>query len=216
MSIRQDLKRTVAPCTLGIIAVNIIVFIIQNILDSKYDGIVTTGFSLAWWEILDGSQYYRLFTYMFLHGDLSHIFNNMLVFAFLGTTVERLLGKGKFLLSYLGSGVVAGLASVLYSKWEVSGLAESILEGVPYKYSLGASGAVFGMTGILIYIVLVNKGNIAGISMQRLILFAALSIYEGLISGGIDNAAHIGGALFGFIGAICLYERKSGGYGFGR
>ena len=201
----REITKYVTPVNTAIMGITVICFIAQIIVDEAVgEEAGTYSFSLAWWLIFEEHQYYRLFTYMFLHGGLGHIFNNMLVLGFVGSTSERLLGSLKYAAAYIGSGLVAGLASSVYNRWCFEHASEA---GGYYTYSLGASGAVFGIAGVLLWIVLVNRGRVAGISLRQIVLFMFLSIYAGLTSAGIDNTAHIAGALFGVVSAMILYSR---------
>lgn len=201
----KEIKRLVAPATLVLVLINIVVFLFEVLPFGPEEWEFTEKFGIAWWRIFQEKEFYRLFTYMFLHGDLAHIFNNMLVLCFLGSAIEQLFGKARFIAGYLGSGIIAGLASAFCSYREFEGMFGVAAPGA-FRYSIGASGAIFGLTGAMIYIVIKNKGNIQGISLGRLLMFAALSIYAGISSVGIDNVAHIAGAAFGFLGAIFLYS----------
>ena len=204
----NNIKRYVTPCNTVIIIITILCFIAQNIAEAvsgEYD--TTIMFSLAWWKVFDDHEYYRLITYMLLHGSISHIFNNMLILGFVGSVVERILGRVRYLFTYIGTGIVAGLGSAAYNRWCYNNLAS---DGGFYTYSIGASGAVFGITGALLWILLINRGHVAGISLRQIILFTFLSIYGGFTSTGIDNIAHVAGALFGIVSAMILYDRRGG------
>ena len=204
----KDIRGYFTPCNTAIIIITIVCCIIQ----STAEGITgssepTHRFALAWWLVFEEHQYYRLFTYMFLHGGISHIFNNMLVLGFVGSTVEKIVGSFKYLAIYIGTGLVAGLGSAVYNRWCFNNLSS---EAGFYHYSIGASGAVFGMTGALLWIIIANKGQVAGISLRQIFLFTFLSIYAGFTSTGIDNIAHVAGAVFGIVSAMILYDRRGG------
>ena len=204
----NEIKKYVTPVNTAIIVITVICFIAQIIADETVgEEAGTYTFSLAWWLGFEEHQYYRLVTYMFLHGGLGHIFNNMLVLGFVGSTAERMLGGFKYAAAYIGSGLVAGLASAAYNRWCFARASEA---GGYYTYSLGASGAVFGIAGVLLWIVLANRGRVAGISLRQIVLFMFLSIYAGVTSVGIDNTAHIAGAAFGVVSAMILYDRRGG------
>ena len=70
--------------------------------------------------------------------------------------------------------------------------------------SIGASGAVFGLIGGLLYLVIARKGRAASISVQRMTLMILLSLYSGFQSVRVNNAAHLGGLLSGFLAAFLL------------
>ena len=187
-----------AICTNCIVLANIIVFVVLELngstLDTKF--MLESGAALAP-LIIDYGQYFRLFTSMFLHFGIEHLFNNMLVLFFIGDNLERAVGKIKFILIYLLSGLGASTLSCIYnySKGEV-------------VVSAGASGAIFGVIGALLYVVIVNKGRLEDMTSTRLGLLALFSLYHGFTESGIDNIAHIGGFLCGLVLAILLYRRK--------
>ena len=202
----NEIKRYLTPCNTVIVILNIVIFALQRILDSGATPAgMTEGGALCWWLALDGRQYYRLVTYMFLHSGIAHLFNNMLVLLFIGSFVERLAGSGRYLLNYLCSGVVAGLVSAAYNRWCFESAGSEAL-----VYSIGASGAIFGMVGSLLFIVICHRGRIEGVSLRQLLMFLFLSIYAGFTDTGVDNIAHIAGLCFGFTGMAILYRR--GGY----
>ena len=74
--------------------------------------------------------------------------------------------------------------------------------------SAGASGAVFGLMGALLYVVIANRGRLGQLSGRGMIFMVVLSLYFGLTSSGVDNMAHIGGLICGFIFAVILYRPK--------
>ena len=81
-----------------------------------------------------------------------------------------------------------------------------------FSVSAGASGAVFAVMGAMIYIVIRNKGWLGDLSMRQILVMAAFSLYFGFTSSGVDNAAHIGGLLAGFVLAV-LFWHPSGSRG---
>ena len=77
-----------------------------------------------------------------------------------------------------------------------------------YAVSAGASGAVFGIIGALVYVAMRNHGRIGDVSERGLLLMAALTLYHGFTSTGIDNLAHIGGFVSGFLLGVLLYWKR--------
>ena len=77
-----------------------------------------------------------------------------------------------------------------------------------YAVSAGASGAVFGMIGGLIWVVIRHRGRFEGLTVKGMMLMAALSLYYGFSTIGIDNWCHVGGILTGFLEAMILYHKK--------
>lgn len=180
-----------------IIVLNVLVFLLIEIIGTTTNADLMVRFGAMYWPYMIGrSQYYRLFSHMFLHFGIQHLFNNMLVLAFIGDNLERLVGKVRFLVIYLLSGVLAGIASMVYN----------MVQG-KIVVSAGASGAVFGVVGAMVYIVSVNRGRVEDISTKQLVIFAFIGLYSGFVSQGVDNIAHIGGLLSGIILAIILYRK---------
>ncbi|MEE0693000.1 MAG: rhomboid family intramembrane serine protease [Lachnospiraceae bacterium] len=192
--------RTRQPVNLFLVAINILVFIVLSIIGDTQDAWFMAAHGACYTPfVLEYGEYYRLFTCMFLHFGIEHLFYNMLLLIFVGDTLEKTAGKVRYLLIYL----IGGLAGNILSVWAGMDRAE-------YAVSAGASGAIFAVIGALIWIVLRNKGKLEGYSSQRLILMAGLSVVNGLTETGIDNWAHIGGLAGGFLLAVLLYRKKAG------
>lgn len=132
--------------------------------------------------IVEGGEYYRLFTCMFLHFGIEHLLNNMLVLFVLGSRLERVIGRIKFLIIYLVGGLLGNVISVLVE-----------LKSMDFAVSAGASGAVFAVMGAMIYIVIRNKGWLGDLSARQILVMAFFSLYYGFTSTGVDNTAHVAG-----------------------
>lgn len=143
--------------------------------------------------IMEQGEYYRLFTSMFLHFGFSHLLNNMVTLVIMGRYLEPLVGKVRFLLIYLLSGLGGNL---------LSGFVEYMTED--YAVSAGASGAIFGLTGALLGLTVIYHGRVGRLTFRDVLLIAVLSLYQGFVSRGVDNLAHIGGLLAGFILTLLL------------
>lgn len=174
----------------------IVFFIMESIGDTNDGGFLATHGSLLSSGVLENHEYYRIFTSMFMHAGIQHIFGNMLTLYFLGALLERYLGKIKYSLLYLLSGIVANVVTLVYYEYFVSGGVNSV----------GASGAIFGVIGGLVYLVLIHKGRLADLTISRLAIYLGLSLYMGITSTGINLAAHIGGFMGGFLFAMVLYR----------
>lgn len=125
---------------------------------------------------------------MFVHFGIEHLVSNMIILEALGARVEHLLGKVIYPICYIVTGMVASIGS----------LAACYL-GHPYDYAGGASGALFGLMGLLIVMASFNKGRVGDISLRNLLMLCFLTIANGYVSDGIDNAAHIVGLVFGIV-----------------
>ena len=145
--------------------------------------------------ITEQGEYYRLLTSVFMHFGLSHLANNMVIQFVLGDNLERALGPLKYLLLYLVSGIGANIFSMIIS-----------INDYELSVSAGASGAIFGVIGGLLYVVVKIRGQLEDLSARQLILFVACSLYFGFTSIGVDNAAHVGGLVLGVILAFLFYQ----------
>jgi len=186
-------------CTIILIAVNVIVFLALSFkgMTENAEFMLEHGAMYVPY-MLEGEEYYRFVTSMFMHFDMDHLLNNMLMLAVIGWNLEYEVGKIKFLIIYFGSGLCGNILSAY----------GDILMG-EYAVSAGASGAVFGIVGALLYVALRNRGQIGDISGRGLVFMIVLSLYYGFTSSGVDNLAHIGGLIAGFLLAILLYRKRN-------
>ena len=82
------------------------------------------------------------------------------------------------------------------------------MQGQYYIVSVGASGAIFGVIGAVVWILIRNKGNWKNISLRRILIYLIISIVAGLFDSGIGLMAHIGGFVAGFIICMVLYRKR--------
>ena len=177
-----------------IIDLNLLVFIIMVCCGLGF--ISFTGPDLLKWganyrPLIDNKEYWRLLTSMFLHGGLLHVLFNMYGLLFVGIFLEPVLGSAKYLMAYLITGLAGSIASVWWHTATVS---------------VGASGAIFGMYGVFFALLTVNLFP-AGFKKSFLIstsVFIVFNLVNGL-TGGIDNAAHIGGLASGLLLGYMFY-----------
>lgn len=156
---------------------------------------------------IENQEYYRIFTSIFLHFGFQHLMNNMITLIIVGRYVEPLVGKIRFLIIYLLSGLGGNILSLVME-----------LRTGDYAVSAGASGAIFGLTGALLSLTILNRGQIAGITKQGMLLMIGISLYNGFVSEGVDNFAHIGGLVCGFLFTFLLcfqrYTKRRSNTGF--
>ena len=184
--------------TMAVIAVNIIVFAVMSIFGNTLDAQYMAEHGAMYPPyVAENGQYWRLFTSMFMHFGLMHILNNMVMLGAVGRIVEIAMGHVRFLIAYIVAGICGGVLSYAM-----------MLHNNDYAVSAGASGAIFGMVGALVWIVIVNRGFYEGISRQQVIFMVILMIYYGVSTSGVDNWDHLGGLAGGFIISIVLYRKK--------
>jgi membrane associated rhomboid family serine protease len=137
-------------------------------------------------------EVWRLFTSMFLHGDVMHLFSNMIALLLFGTYIELNFSKFEFLLIYFISGLIGNMFSLYLLPFNV--------------ISLGASGAIFGLIGATLSLVIAERDT-------PLIMLGLFYVFYFLISSfspGINYFAHIFGLLGGFsIGFAFKRKKKS-------
>ena len=145
--------------------------------------------------VLEQGEYWRLLTSVFLHSGFTHLGSNLLVQVLMGNAVERNLGHIKYLILYLASGIGGNVVSVLYDH----------AMGVNI-YSVGASGAVFGVMGVLMLLILKGRKKLPrGSSMLVRAGFALFyAVYSGFRNPYTDNAAHLGGLAVGVLLGLIL------------
>jgi len=148
-------------------------------------------------NVVEAGEYYRLFTAMFLHYGFSHLMGNMIMLGIVGWNLEKEIGTIRFVIIYLGSGLVGNIASAL---WDIH-LGE-------YAVSAGASGAVFGIMGAMLYVAIRNRGRVGSVSGVGILGMIVLMLFYGFVGVGVDNMAHIAGILAGFLLAVLLVWRR--------
>ncbi len=184
--------KRMSPVNTVIIAVNIIVFLIIEWIGSTNDTELMIKFGASYWPLVKyNHEYYRLFTSAFLHFGWEHLISNMVVLAFIGDNLERALGKIKYLIFYVvcafGSGFVSYIANMQ--------MRENVV-------SAGASGAIFGVAGGILYLVIKNKGHLEDLSFFQIGMFVLFTLYQGMRSSGVDNVAHVSGLAIGVVLAV--------------
>ena len=178
----------------ALVIINVIVYIIctftGNLLYDRGD--------LNALSVLAQGEYGRILWSMFLHVDRGHLFNNMLILFFLGAMIEKEIGHIRYALLYFFSGIGGNLLS----------LCAKVLAG-ELVGSVGASGAVFGLDGVLLAMVLFWKKEMPSVTPGRVAFMIILSLYSGFTAKNIDNAAHVGGLIIGFLGGciVCMIQR---------
>ena len=189
----EELKK--APVTVLLILANILVFTAVEFTGGSEDTMHMLQCGAAYTPAIMQGEYYRIFTSMFLHFGPQHLGNNMLVLFVLGGRLERTVGKLKYLLIYLLGGMGGNLLCLFLE-----------LDSADFAVSAGASGAVFAVMGAMIYAVIRGRGHIEDLSARQVVIMAAFSLYFGFTSEGVDNAAHVGGLICGFLLAVLLYH----------
>lgn len=192
----EEIKKE--PVTVLLILLNTLIFLIVEFTGGSEKGQHMLECGAAYAPlILEQGQWYRVFSSMFLHFGAPHLINNMLVLFVLGQRLEPAVGRLRFLLIYIAGGLGGNFISLF---WD--------MRTGDYSVSAGASGAVFAVMGGMIYVIIRHRGRVADLTMKQMLIMAAFSLYFGFASEGVDNAAHAGGLLCGFLAAVIFYHPR--------
>ncbi|MBQ6324008.1 MAG: rhomboid family intramembrane serine protease [Bacilli bacterium] len=174
-------KSKVPYITYFLIAINIIFYVVP-ILFGEYDNIINQY--CVHGPSVRAGQYYRLLTGIFLHGGIMHLFFNCYSLSIIGSQIESFLGKFKFLVIYLFAGLMGSLFSITFSG---------------NVGSIGASGAIFGLMGALVYFGYYYRVYLGNVVKSQIVPLIILNLSLGFLMTGIDNYAHIGGLIGGVL-----------------
>lgn len=172
--------------TYVLVAINILIYILPVIYGNNFN--FFTKFCLYAPYVRDG-EYYRLITSSFLHANILHLVCNMYVLFTLGSQLESFIGKFKYTIVYFFSAITASLMSMTFLK-----------DGI----SVGASGAIFGIMGAMLYFGFHYRVYLGNALKTSLIPAVVLNLILGFTIDGIDNFAHIGGLIGGVLMNIGL------------
>jgi rhomboid protease GluP len=197
---RQPIEPTIpmasntVPATYILIGVNIAIWLIGQLLLLLFKEDYFTTFGIKDNAAILSGEYWRLVTPIFLHADadIMHISANSFSLLIFGQVIERMLGTKKFLIVYFISGILGNIASFIFSPSD----------------SLGASGAIMGIGGAFIYIWLTNRRAFSGSARQYLtfVFLVFFNLFYGFTRPNIDNFAHFGGFIGGFLSVGSMYK----------
>lgn len=152
-----------------------------------------TGYNLG----VANGEWWRLITPILLHAGFTHLlFNSMSIFLF-APALERMLGKARFLLVYAGSGIIGNIGTY-------------VTEPLDYVH-VGASGAIFGLFGVYLFMVLFRNELIGQEHSKMIITLLAFAILMSFINSNINMMAHLFGLCGGFLLSFLCVQKKSGG-----
>lgn len=160
-----------------LIAINVLIFLLGHLDITILDSIFL--------HKNIGTDYYRLITSAFAHYDTLHLLFNMYALYIIGPQIESFFGKSKYLLIYLFSALSGSLMSLTFLP-DNGG-------------SLGASGAIFGLFGSLMYFGYHYRLYLGNTIKSQILPLVIFNLLIGFMNTGIDNAAHIGGLLGGIL-----------------
>lgn len=174
--------------TMAILTANALVWLLMTVMGGSTNPDVLVYFGAKYPPLIIEGQYWRLFTSMFLHIGVAHLLFNSYALYQLGTGAEYLYGSKKFALIYVLAGLWGSVASFLFSP----------------NISAGASGAIFGLFGAFLYFGR-REPQIFARGLGNGILAALLvNLAFGFVTPGIDNYAHVGGLLGGYLASSAI------------
>lgn len=194
--------RNVPIMTFALITINVAVYLVCLALSNfnlfntanLNNPIYAYGVQGSWAYLQQNpTQFYTIFTAMFLHLNIWHIGLNMLSLYFVGVVTEQIFGHWRFLAIYLLSGIIGGVVSAFFM--------------APNGASLGASGAIFGIFGAFGAFFLLYRralGPAANVMLGQWVFWLVINLVFGFSVSGIDIADHIGGLLAGMALAAAL------------
>lgn len=168
-----------------LIGINVLVFVLMMFF-GQYDNMINRFCTYG--PFIRFGEYYRLLTGIFLHANIFHLLFNMYALYVIGSQIESFMGKGKYIIIYLFSGLVGSLLSIT-------------LNNAP---SVGASGAIFGLMGCLLYFGYYYRVYLGNVLKSQIIPLLLFNLVFGFIVTGIDNFAHIGGLIGGILITVSL------------
>jgi len=190
--------------TYTLIAINIIIWALITlysiITGIGYSELIISLGAKVNSNIING-QYWRFISPIFLHGDITHLFVNCFSLYSVGRIVEKIFGHAKFLIVYLLAGIMGSLFSFMFS----------------INPSIGASGAIFGLMGALLYFGTEKPMLFKLFFRNGIVATIVINLAYGFMNSGIDNYGHIGGLIGGFLASgivrgssrLKWYNRKS-------
>ena len=184
--------------TIALVVANVITYLVLEWLGDTTNGFFMAEHGAMYPDFIRiNHEWGRIITAGFLHFGAVHLVNNMVILYCMGSRLERVTGHLKYFLIYLVSLIGAGLLSY-----------GMMLRTGDYAVSAGASGAIFGVIGGFLWIVILHRGRFEQITTRGIMMMIVLTIYYGFSSAGIDNWGHIGGLLAGFSATVILYHRN--------
>lgn len=184
--INSVFKNQFPMITYWLVAINIILYVVP-VLFGQYNALIN-NYSV-WGPGIRGGEYYRLFTGIFLHGSILHLLFNCYALYIIGSQIENFLGRFKFLFIYLVSGISGALFSIIFGG---------------NTASIGASGAIFGLMGSLVYFGYHYRVYLGNVIKSQIIPLIIFNLFLGFVLSGVDNFAHIGGLIGGTLITIAL------------
>ncbi len=171
--------------TYSLIAIICGAYLVQMLLSNLQSDLLLRNLDY----LKSSNEWYRLFTVALTHGGLLHLAFNMYALMVLGNPIEEAFGKQKFLIVFFFSLLTGSLTSAYFAS--------------PLNYSVGASGAIFGLFGALVIV-----GKRIGADTRSISVVIGINFAIGFLLGGVDWRAHLGGLIGGVIASAVLLQKR--------
>lgn len=172
-----------------IVIVNIILWILTDFIRADFGQfLLTIGIGNNF--LISQGEYWRLLTPVFLHNGLAHVLFNSFALVIFGPPLEQMLGRAKFLMFYLSAGILGNIGTFLF--------------GPINYYHLGASGAIYGIFGLYLYMIIKRKDLMSPQNQQIVIILTIVGFMMTFVRPNINIYAHIFGYVSGFLFAPLL------------
>lgn len=177
--------------TYALIIINIIIFLLMYIIgNGSEDTRTLVDFGALSKILVKYGDYYRIITCAFLHIGILHLLCNMYALYIIGKDIESFFGRFKYIFIYLISTIVGSLTSLTFMD--------------EYTISAGASGAIFGLMGSLLYFGYNYRVTLNNSINKQILPIIFINLLFGFMSSGVDNFAHLGGLLGGYIASMVV------------
>ncbi|MBQ7140592.1 MAG: rhomboid family intramembrane serine protease [Bacilli bacterium] len=170
--------------TYTLIIINVILYILSLVIGKN----TMVGLFGLHPELVKAGEYYRIITCMFMHASTTHLLFNMYALYIIGSQIESFFNKFKYIIIYLISGILGCLFSMIFTQ----------------TWSVGASGAIFGLLGSMLYFGYHHRMYLGTVIKSQIIPVIVINLIIGFSSSSIDNAAHIGGLIGGILASMMV------------
>lgn len=174
------------PVVTTLVIINLVIWVLTDFFPTEFGRNVLNWGAGNNLLTLNG-EYWRIFTGMFLHAGFMHVLFNSFSLVLFGPALEQMIGKWKFIFAYLGAGIIGNIGTYF-------------IEPTSPTFHIGASGAVYGLFGVYVYMMFMRKELIDQANARLVLIILALGVVMTFANPQINTAAH----LFGCIGGVLV------------
>ncbi len=185
MKAERVFKPKKSVVTAILVFINIIIYAFMA-LSGQYENIFNK-YALYGPYVVNYHEYYRLITGAFLHANIIHLLFNCYALYVIGSQIESFMGRVKYIVIYFISIITSSLLSIVLNN---------------NTASIGASGAIFGLMGSLLYFGYHYRVYLGSVLRSQIIPLIVINLIIGFVTPGIDNFAHIGGLVGGVLATV--------------